>query len=197
MNNLFSSLFSCFKQKKGYFLLLCLVTILAIILGIYAGISFSGGVLVIDLGNISYIKFLQNDTSLFSMIFALALSLIIFFVLILLFSCKTFLLPLALIFYMYLVYSQAVICVSVVMIYGFLNCIILLLVLIVYVAIIIFLFVLGMLHMACFTNDVCYFKNCFTPRNYILWLLIAVVLVCVIFSFLLSILKSFVILLVY
>lgn len=194
---MFSSLFSCFKIKKGYFLLLCLITILAIILGVYAGISFSGGVLVIDLGNISYIKFLQNDTSLFSMIFGLALSLLIFFALIMVFSCKSFLLPLALIFYMYLVYSQAVICVSVVMIYGFLNCLILLLVLIIYVAVIIFLFMLAMMHMSCFTNDAFYFKNCFTPRNYILWLLIAIVLVCVLFSFLLSILKSFVILLVY
>lgn len=197
MNNIFSSLFYCIKIKKGYFLLLCIITILAIVLGVYAGISFTDGVFAVDLGNIAYIKFLQDESGLFSMIFGLSFSLFIFFALILVFSSKSFLLPLAVIFYTYLVYSQAVVCVSLIMIYGILNCLILLLVLIVYIAIIIILFLLAMMQMACFTNDGCYFKHCFNSKNFILWLLIAIVIVCVIFSFLLSILKSFVILLVY
>lgn len=197
MYNVFFNMFNCFRTKKGYFILLILTTILAIVLGVYAGVSFGGGVFAVDLGNIAYVKFLQNNTSLFGMIFSLIFSLFIFFALILLFCSKVFLVPLALMFYLYLVYSQVVVCVSLVMIYGIVNCLILLMVLMVYVCVIVFLFVLGMMHMFCYTNDSFYFKHCITFKNYVLWMFVAVIATSVIFCFMLSILKSFVILLVY
>ena len=197
MNNYFLSIFQCVKEKKVYFLLLCIVTIAAIIIGVYSAIKFTDGVFAVDLSNIAYIKFLQGECGLFSLIFGLSLSLCIFFGLILLFSFRSFLLPLAVIFYIYLVYSQVVVIVSLILIYGLINCLILLLVLIIYVLFIISLFVLAMLSMLQFTNDNCYFKHCLNTRNVTFWLLIAIVLSCIIFSFVLAILKSFVILLVY
>ena len=191
------NLFQCLKQKKLYFILLCLITCAALIIGVYAGFNFTNQVFSVDLSNISYIQFLQNECGLFSLIFRLSFSLIIFYSLILICSSKKFLLPIAIIFYTYLVYTQVVVLISLIVIYGFLNSMVLFFVLSIFVVIIIFLFMISMMHMACFTNDYCYFKNCLSPRNYILWLLLAVVLMCIVFAVLLLILKSFVILLVF
>ena len=115
------NLFQCLKQKKLYFILLCLITCAALIIGVYAGFNFTNQVFSVDLSNISYIQFLQDECGLFSLIFRLSFSLIIFYSLILICSSKKFLLPIAIIFYMYLVYTQVVVLISLIVIYGFLN----------------------------------------------------------------------------
>lgn len=191
------SLFEGIRVKKGYFILLCVASLAAIILGVFAGVNFSGGALTINLNNISYIQFLKEECSFVSLIFKMLLGVGIFFLIILLCSSKSFLLPLGILFYLYFVYSQTVIFISLIMIYGFFNCVVLALLLLVYIVLIILVFILAMLEMFGLTNDSCYFKCCFTNQSKILIFLIMLVLLTIIFAIVIALLKSFVILLVF
>ena len=78
----FSSIKDIFITKKGYFILLILVSVISIALGIFAGINISGGIFDVDLSNIAYIQFLAGDTSFIAMVFKLCVSLFVFFFLI-------------------------------------------------------------------------------------------------------------------
>ena len=73
MRNLFLNLFETIKRRKGYFLFLLLLSVLAVVLGIIGAINLSET--SIDLSNISYIRFLKGG-SYGSMIFSLLLSFI-------------------------------------------------------------------------------------------------------------------------
>lgn len=190
--------FSPLKQKKGYVILLILTSIVAIILAIFASINFSSGFLTIDLSNISYIKFLKGDCGMASMIFSTLFSLMIFFIIIWICHCKPYLTPLSIIFYLYLVYSQTIILVSLIMIYGFFNCIILAMILFIYFLATWFLFVLSITHMSCNMREQDYFRCCFDiNRSKFLVTLILIIITTLIFSFTITILKNFIILLVY
>ena len=198
MRNLTFYMGDLIRTKKTFFLILILVSITAIILGIFAGINFSGGVLVIDLSNIAYIQFLKNECGFVSMIFKLLLSLFIFFAIIYLTSFISAFLFLSVLFYMYLIYSQTVVFISLIMIYGFFNCIILALILLIYILIICFLFLLLCLDLSKHCNCQNYFNltlNCQQSKTIIF--LLGIAIVSLIFCIMLSILKSFVILLVY
>ena len=52
------NLFDCVKRRKGYFLFLIIIGILAIVVGVVGAINLSGH--SIDLSNIAYIKFLKG-----------------------------------------------------------------------------------------------------------------------------------------
>lgn len=197
MKYFFNSLIETIKIKKGYFIFLCIVTILAIAFGVYAGISFSDGAFVVNLNNISYISYLKEECGFLSLIFKMILGLILFFAIILFCGSKTFLLPLKIIFYIYFVYSQTVLLVSLIILYGFLNCLILSILLLFYYLIIIAIFMLAMLEMACYVNDINYFKCCFANDGKIWVFLIALLLTTILFAILLTLLKSFVIILVF
>ena len=118
MSIFFNGLFACVKRKRGYFVILLLLSILAIILGVVAAVNFGGGVFAVDLSNIAYIKFLKKDCGFMSMLFGLILSLMVFFLVIVFCHSKTFLTLLGILFYLYLVYSQAVVFMSIILIYG-------------------------------------------------------------------------------
>ncbi|MBE5741223.1 MAG: hypothetical protein E7351_01670 [Clostridiales bacterium] len=198
MSQIFSSLFDCIKRKKGFFIILVLGAIVAIILGVFAGMNFSSGVFTIDLGNIAYIKFLKGDTGFVSMIFSLILSLGIFFLIIVVCGCKLFLIPLGVVFYLYLVYSQTVIFISVIMIYGFFNCIILAVLLLVYILFLIFLYTLVLTECVCIMRGGSYFKTCINLRECkVLIYFLLVIIATLVFTIIITILKSYVILLIY
>ncbi len=196
MNNLFSSLFDCVRKKTALFILLCITTIAIIVLAVFSAISFNGGVLPIDLSNIAYMKFLMGDSGFAMLIFGNLLSLGLIYGLIILFSCKKYLIPLALIFYLYFVYSQTVVFISILLIYGFFNVLLLLILLLIYLLaeFIIFLLMLTILCTLSNAND--YFKCCFKNKSFLLCTLM-LLLVMLIFSLLLAILKSFIILLIF
>ncbi len=198
MSWFFNSLFDCVKRRKVYVIILVLFAILAIVLAVFAGLSLTDGVLSIDLDNISYIRYLKGDSSLVSFMFNMIISLLIFFAIILLCHCKSFVFPLAVIFFLYMVYSQAVVFISVIMIFGFFNCLVLILLLFVYILLICFLFICAMAEMMCIINSHDYFKSCFRfNSSKIPIFLILIICVTLVFCFILTILKSFVILLVY
>ena len=198
MNGLFFKIFENVKIKKGYFILLIFLTIISIVLGVVAAINFGGGIFTIDLSNISYIKFLQGNAGFMSFIFSMILSLVIFFSAILICNWKTFLLPLGIVFYLYLVYSQAVIIVSLVLIYGILNCIIFALLLVLYCFLVWFVFLILMLEVDCLRMESCYFKTCFSfQRSRVLLFLILLALLTFVFGMVLLILKNFVVLLIF
>lgn len=198
MNVFFGGLFECVKRKKGYFVTLIFLSVVAIVLGVVAAVNFGGEVFVIDLSNIAYIKFLQGDCGFMSMMFGLLLSLLVFFAVVLICHWKSFLLPLGIMFYLYLVYSQAVIFMSIILIYGILNCIILAILLLVYSLLVWSLFLFILCELLCNTNLHGYFKTCFSFReSKVLIYVIGLVVLNLIFSLILTILKNYVILLIF
>lgn len=198
MNNFLIKIKCLLRQKKGLFIFLILFSIVLVILGVVAAINFSGGVLVVDLSNISYIQFLKDECSFFSLMFKLLLSLVIFMIVIFLCGIKTYFFPLGLLFYGYLVYSQTVIFISMILIYGFFNCVIFALLLLIYIIIVCCVFVLFVSEISCYCNSTNYFKTVFNWRSSnVLLYLILTILITLIFCVILTILKSFVLLLVY
>jgi len=195
---IFNSITDIIRTKKGYFIFLIILSILSITLGIFAGINISGGILVVDLTNIAYIQFLTDETSFVAMIFKLCVSLLTFFFLIHICNIKSFLLPLALIFFMYLVYSQTVVLISIIMLYGFFNCIILFILLLIYILLLISIFIFHCVESNKFCNCTNFFKESFCLRNSnIIIYLVLIIILTIIYCTILAILKSFVILLVY
>ncbi len=195
--NIFYGLFDCVKRKKGYFCCLLLLSLLAVVLGVIAAVNFGGGVFAVDLSNIAYIKFLKGG-GFVTMIFGLILSLTVFFLVILICNCKPFLMPLGVLFYLYLVYSQAVILMSIILIYGILNCIILVILLLVYTLIIWAMFLCVLCELSCFCGQTGYFRNCFSFKNSKVMLYVCgLYLLTFIFAMILLILKSYVILLIF
>ncbi len=198
MNKFFGGLFDCVKKKKGYFLVLIILSLVAVVLGVIAAVNFGGGIFSVDLSNIAYMRFLKGDCSFVSMIFGMILSLCVFFFIILICHSKSFLTPLGIIFYLYLVYSQAVIFMSIILIYGILNCIILAVMLLVYSLFIWVLFLMILCEVACLTNGFGYFKSCFSfKESKVLTFLICVMVSTLIFALILTILKNYVILLIF
>lgn len=198
MNKIFGGIFDCLKRKRGYCLILILLSVVAIVLGVVAAVNFGGGIFTIDLSNIAYMRFLKGDSGFASMIFGLLLSLLVFFVVILICHWKPFLVPLGLVFYLYLVYSQAVIFMGIILIYGILNCIILAVLLLVYSVMIWAIFLLILCELLSHVNTVNYFKSCFsTNESKLLIYLIFLIVATLIFSLILTILKNYVILLIF
>ena len=197
MNRIFGGMFDCVKRKKGYFVLLIILSVLAIVLGVIAAVNFDD-TLTIDLAHIAYIKFLAGNCGFASMIFGLLLSLVVFFLVIIICHFKTFLMPLGIVFYLYLVYSQAVIFMSIIIIYGIFNCIILAVLLLVYSLLVWAIFLLIMCETLCLTNSSGYFKSCCSPKeSKTIIYLICLIVLTLIFSLVLTILKNYVILLIF
>lgn len=198
MNQFFNAISNQIRMRKGLFLILIISTIVIIVLGVISAINFDGGILPIDLSNIAFIKYLKEDCGVFFLIFGTLLNLIIFYSLILVFCCKRFLIPFAIIFYLYFVYSQIVIFTSIILIYGFFNTLILLLLLLIYILLEIIMLMFFILFLLNFTDCFGYFKSCFTFNNSILILLsISLLIVSILFCVVLIVLKSFVILLIF
>lgn len=198
MANFFANLFAPIKQKKGIFIFLLILTIAMLVLGIISGRHLDGGVISIDLSNLPYIKFISKKGGFVSLLFNSLISISILYGIIFICFIKPFLSPISLIFYFYFVYSQAVIFVNVLLIYGFFNALILLIFLLTYMLILIFIFLLIVLELFSLCNAHNYFKNSFNPRNSnLLYLTISLCAVIIISSFVLMFLRSYIILLIY
>lgn len=185
-------------QKKGLFLFLILFSILLIVIGVVAAINLSGSDLVVDFSHISYIKFLKNESGFVSFVFKLLISLLIFLLIICLCGVKAYLMPVGILFYGYLVYSQVVIFVSMIMYYGIFNCLIFACLLLVYIVSISIVFALIIVEISCCCNSNNYCRTLFSWQNscFVLFM-ICLLLATFIFCLILTILKSFVLLLMY
>ncbi len=198
MNLFFNSILNQIRVRKGLFIVLIISTIVVIVLGVISAINLDGGVLPIDLSNIAFIRYLKGDCGVFFLIFGTILNLLLFYSLILLFCCKRFLIPFAIIFYLYFVYSQIVIFTSLILLYGFFNTLILILLLLIYILLEIVLLMLFLLFLLNYTDSFGYFKNCFSSNNSNLIILtLALIVISILFCVVLIVLKSFVILLIY
>lgn len=198
MNLFFNSILNQIRVRKGLFIVLIISTIVVIVLGVISAINLDGGVLPIDLSNIAFIRYLKGDCGVFFLIFGTILNLLLFYSLILLSCCKRFLIPFAIIFYLYFVYSQIVIFTSLILLYGFFNTLILILLLLIYILLEIVLLMLFLLFLLNYTDSFGYFKNCFSSNNSNLIILtLALIAISILFCVVLIVLKSFVILLIY
>lgn len=195
-------IFGCFaetiKRKKALFVILLVLTITMIVLSIFSAISISNGSSNINLNNVPYIKFLQGNSGLPAFIFNCIMVVGLIYISIVVCFVKPYIAWLGVIFYLYFVYSQAVIFVSIIMIYGFFNVIILTILLLVLLLLEFALLLLIMLEACCLCNQPNYFGNCFNFSTSKL-LLYTIILLCLVVSFCLitMILRSFVVLLVY
>lgn len=196
MNNFFRTIFDNFKRRKFYFVFLLILSFVAIALGVIAAINFDSN-LTIDLSHIAYIRFLKGG-GFGSLMFGLFLSICVFFFAIIICHWKKFLLPLAIIFYLYLVYSQVVVLVSIVLIYGVFNCAILFVLLLVYFLLLWMIFLFIMCELISILHFPNFFRICFSFReNKTLFWFICLIVLTLIFCIVLTILKKFVILLVF
>lgn len=197
MNNFFNSFFINLRAKKGLFVLLLLLSVLVGVLAVVCAVQLNGSMLPLDLSNIAFIKFLQGNCGFFFLLLGTLTNLLLFYIIIFLFCSKKFLIPLAILFYLYFVYSQVMIFVSILLIYGLFNCLILLLFLLIYYLIIFFLLMLMIIEL----YSVCgegFIQNCFNKNECkLLYVTLAIILISVLFCVIITILKAFVILLVY
>lgn len=196
MNNMFFSVKNCLKQKKALFVCFLILALAMLIIGVITAINF-GSSTPLNLNNIPYIKFLRGSSSMFSLIFNSIISGIIIYLIILLCCSKTFLIPVAIIFYLYFIYSMGLIFTSILLLFGFFSTLILLILLLLFFAVEIFLFTLILCELLTLTK-VCYFKSCFNfNQSCNLALTLMLIVLIVMFCLVLTISKSYIILLVY
>ncbi len=197
MNNLFSNLFSPFKRNKGFAIFLIIATIVVIVLGIFSAIQFDDSVLIIDLENVTYIRYLKGDSGFGGFLFGTLISVLIFYTIILLCCSKKYLMLLAVLFYLYLVYSQFVIFTCILVIYGFFNTLIFLMLLLIYFIALYFLFILLFLTLINLCGQTNFFRSCFNRDSNVLILTILFILLVLLFSIILMFLRTYIILLIY
>ena len=197
MRNFFSSILENIRLKKHICIILILLSLAAIVLAVVSAVQLNGSILPIDLSNITFIRFLRGDCGFVFLIVGAVLNLLIFYAAIVLCCCKNFLRPVAIAFYLYFVYSQAMIFSSIILIYGLLNAFLLLALLFVYL---ICIFALLVIIILCLFNLPCqnYFSSCFNVGECpLLFLSLAILLLTIAFCIIESVLKSFVLLLVF
>ncbi len=198
MQNFFANIFAPIKQKRGIFICLVIFTIIMLVLGVISGRHLDNGVITIDLSHVPYIKFISKSGGFVSFIFNLLISTAILYIIIVVCFIKPFLVPISLVFYFYFVYSQAVIFINILLIYGFFNALILLVFLLVYMLVLIFFFLLILLELFSLCGSTNYFKTCFNIRNSnLLHITICLCAIILIFAFMLMFLRSYIILLIY
>lgn len=197
MSGIFGLICQSIKKQKALFIILIILSFAMIVLGIFSAINFDGGILSISLDNVIYIKFLKNDCGFIYLIFGSLLSFLLIITIIFLCCSKHFLLPLSIIFYLYFVYSQFVVFTSLILIYGFFNVVILLMLLLIYLLILFFIFMLMLCELTSL-NNFNYFKTCFNrSQSCFIYLILFLLISLIIFSIILWILKSFLILLIF
>lgn len=198
MGSFFDRIGYSIKAKKWLLILVVGLSLVMIGLAVYSAVQFGANEIVINLNNIAIIKFLKGESGLFACIFLSIISVLIFYFLILIFYYKVWLIPIGLGVYLYYVYSQAVVVVSVIMIYGFLNCLLVVVMLTIYCLVIMAIMVLSIIDFSCIDRCGNYFVSCFNLRdsNTLLYIILIVVFISL-FVLVLSIMKSFMILLIY
>ncbi len=195
---IFESMAETVKRKKALFIVLLIFTIITIVLAVFSAISISNGVFSINLDNVPYIKFLQGNAGLPVFIFNCIMVVGLVYATIVLCFAKPYFAFIGIVFYLYFVYSQAVIFVSIIMIYGFFNVLIIIILLLILLVLEFALLLLIILEVASMCNCGNYFKTCFnfSTSKLLLYTIILLAFI-VVFCLVTMILRSFVVLLVY
>ena len=198
MGSFFDRVCQCVWTKKWALILLVILSLVMIGLAVYSASRFEGLEIEINLTNIAIIRFLMGGIGIVATIFLTTLACVVFFFLILLCHCKTWLIPLGWAIYLYYVYCQAVVIVSLIIKYGFLNCVLVVSMLIMFLLVSMAIFLLAILDFLSICRCSTYFSTCFNIRddNTLIYLIALVVFISL-FVLVLSIMKSFMILLIY
>lgn len=198
MKRIFFAITSAIRLKRNMFILLIILSLISIILGVISAINFDGGVLPIDLTNIVFIRYLKDDCGVFYLFFGSILNLAVFYFMILLCCAKRWLTPLACIIYMYFIFAQTVVLVSIILIYGFFSTLILLMLLLIYLLLEILLLMLLIIAICPLSDCSCYFQQCFSNSNNVVpFITMALIVLAILFCIMLIILRSFVLLLIF
>lgn len=198
MREFWRKIFSTIKQKRGTFIILLILTIIMLMLGVISGRHLDNGIITIDLSQQPFIKFISHSGGFVSLIFNSLISLAILYFIICVGFIKPFSSLVSIIFYVYFVYSQGVIFINVLLVYGFFNALILLILLLMYIFCLLSLFILLILELLSICNTSPYFKICFNPKqSNIFWLGLIIACVVLVFSFVLLFMRSYIFLLIY
>ena len=197
MNKLVFNIFEPIKRRRVFSIFIIIATIAVVILAIFSAKNFNNGVLVIDLKNVTYVRFLKGDCGFMSFIFMTILSVAIFYTIILLCCSKKFLVPIAIIFYLYFVYSQVVILITLMLLYGFFNVLILFIFMTIYLLMLFAVMLILFVTLFNLSGDSCYFKTCFSFQCGVVQISLILIALIILFCIVLSLLKSFVILLIF
>lgn len=189
----FSNVSIACKRHKVLTIGLILGIIVSMILGVVGGIQINNSMFPQDFSNVSYVKFLKGSTGFAGFFFTSIFTIIIFVAIIFVTSCKKFLIPIGILFFMYFVYTQTVTIISICTEFGFFNTIILVVFLII-ISLFYFAFLLLITVQCCDCVGPMYFRLAIKS---IFPLLIALALLVLINVLFLMTLKNFVIILVY
>ena len=197
MKNMFRNIADCIARRKALFILFIVLALVMLVIGVVSAINFNTGVLPIDLGNITFIKFLRGSSGFFSLIFNTIIASIIIYAIMTLCCCKNFLIPFAVIFYLYFIYCMGVVWTSIMLIYGFFATIILLILLLAFYVCEIFILTVLLCELITISKTN-YFKCCFNNQTSCVVILSTMLLVLIVtFCLILACLKSYIILLIY
>ena len=197
MNSIFICIGEKIRRYKVLFCCLIVATITISIIAIYSAINFETISITIDVGNVTFVKFLTGETSFLPLIFGLMIMAFVFIGICCFCCLKKILVPLAVLVYFYFVYSQMVVLTSLIVIYGFFNTLVLIFFLSCFLLMEFFLFMLVLLELISNCGSPCFFKDCFSVNSCIKWLLVFWGVLILIFCTILALLKSFVLLLVF
>lgn len=165
----------------------------SMILGIIGGVQINNSMFPQDFSNVSYVKFLKGSSGFAGFFFTSVFTVMIFTFIIFITSCKKYLLPIGILFFMYFVYTQTVTIISISIEFGFFNTIILVVFLII-ISLMYFILLLLITVQCCDCVGPMYFRLAFKSIIPLLITLTVLILVNVLF---LMTLKNFVIILVY
>ena len=186
------------QQRKKFLWFLIILSVLVAVLAVVFAVNKPSDIYEVKLTNIAYIQYLAGSSGVFSTIIKMSLSLLIFLSLILVCGARKIFFPMAVLFYLYFVYSQIFVFMNLMFYYGFANCVILLLLLIGHTVANCSLFIFILIEQTTICGRRGYFGLLFKiSESSILIYLILMILLCVLFCLVLLILKSFVILLVF
>lgn len=198
MRKLFSLCRDSIRQRKLLFIITIIIIVLVVVLAIFSAVNFDNGVLPISLSNIAYMRYLRGESGVAYFIFSTILSIAIFYIIMVVCCFKRCFVLFAFVFYFYFIFSQIVIFVSVIMLYGFFSTLILLILLLFYLFVVFTLLLLILLQLLNFSNTSFYFKNCFGRKDsYIMVLTIVLLVFLIVFCIVMMLLKSFIILLIF
>ena len=194
---MFRNIADCIARRKSLFILFIILALVMLVIGVVSAINFNTGVLPIDLGNITFIKFLRGSSGFFSLIFNTIIASIIIYTIMTLCCCKNFLIPFAIIFYLYFIYCMGVVWTSIMLIYGFFATIILLILLLAFYVCEIFILTTLLCELITISKTN-YFRCCFNNQTSCVVVLSTMLLVLIVtFCLILACLKSYIILLIY
>lgn len=180
------------------FIILLISTIAVAVLAVYSAMRFKASEISININNVAFLKFLKGDSGFISFIFSSILAVGVVYSILLCCCCKKFLCTIAVVFYLYFVYYQMVVLTSIIVIYGFFNTLILFLFLFLFFVLEFVVFIFLLLELCLKTSCNAYFKTCFNSNlSLVLLLSVALLILTLAFCLMLTLLKSFIILLVF